>query len=311
MITDPYKTAHGNIFGAEADNIRDQIKEEVLVSNTLFPSTALSPSLYIIVDRDLEHISPFNHPIIFEKSNGGKAVAIDVRRVTRRNMNTGEIVQSAQHQYEVLRALLTIAALEQGSELFKSVVALPMQVYGQLMSRLFVNKLSIDPTTAERVLVMATAFFYINLVTEDGDVDDLDRHISVIAKKCSVLHGLNESSVYDFLTERRQYLTNDIRVWCASLEQSCDSIRLRSVDFSHLKSMFTGVWFGQNPSEAIAIAFDHIPTFMAMVEKAATDKSISSKARLGMLIKQLYRGGTGKRQIDTYVKQVRQVAQTA
>lgn len=225
-------------------------------------------ALYVVTpDDNYDDIKGFTQPIEFAK---GKWV-IDARPFMRAKPfhdGTYGIIASNDYAFHTIRAALTMVLARDGIEPFDRLSDMPSSVFIRWFSQGISQKLNLDINTQIRLAVI-TAFYYASLF--EADVDFIQKHkdqlIPVIQKatKATMETVIEIADLLEPMQNANEYL--------AQVNKHGQSIRLSEFKYADLYNLLFNSWVGFNQRENAAVAFEHIPTFIAMLYNSVTDKS--------------------------------------
>jgi hypothetical protein len=191
--------------------------------------------------------------------------------------------------------------------IFRDVSKLPLAAYAMLIGDHVAKRLALDPRDIQAVIVLAAAF-YLNLFNDPGNEKKSDPfHMSgIIANALSMRQPL----VLDIIAPKDQeadapvYIMNNLAEFCETCQRVSGSVRLRDLNPVTLCGIVGGVWYGNNSGELIAVALEHPPTWLALIQRAITDRGYF-KSGLGQFLDK----GIFKKLGANYPEQINQLLQ--
>src|SRR5690606_35164879 len=150
----------------------------------------------------------------------------------------------------------------------------------------------IDPKLKLQIQVVAAAQYY-NITHSLGEGGYTDQELPMLAQTIVRNLRLPIDIVMDVL-DKVEY-GDTLEAFCDNVKRVDGTDRTASFSPGIMINSSTGLWFGINSSEIVAVSMEHAPTFCALLFHALGDGSYS-------------RGEMAKRL--KYVTQVRQKAET-
>lgn len=256
--------------------------EENLIMGTLHPHEGAS-RLFLVQNSvnasQLATIPTFVHPFLIERdtamsrhteSNPDRFVAVDVRGLGRLDphQNTFIIKARSDYDFQVLRGKFNAYWVDQPPSVLGSLSHLPLKLYGLWMSQSIGRRFFLD-TKEQMDLQILVSLFYVSLFHGEHDHWDTDRAGAQIQKAT----GLNAQFIFKILDQLGKRPIADIDELCTLMPEITESVRLKGFNRGILYALLKSSWYGSNASETVAVACEHIPTWLAMVYSAAQERS--------------------------------------
>lgn len=237
------------------------------VSNYL----AKNPERFALVEETGSPIDipSFSHPLYVDKDPYDGLYA-DVRPFVSRNRQTGESKINSPSDYNMLlaRAGLEHIWRTQAPQVIRSMSVFPASVYSAWLAENISKRFGLEPEDQYKLTIFA-AWFYYSLFTVDLNPSEQDfmKLSQAIAKATRIPADTIMATLED------QPYVKDVTDFCARLEDVVGNVRLKGFSSIVLYPMLSSTWFGANSNEIVAVAIEHIPTFMAMITAAMTERA--------------------------------------
>lgn len=244
------------------ENIRNPFPKATTTGNGVYKS------LYVVTpDDNYNDIKGFTQPIDLGK---GKWV-IDGRPFMRSRPNPDGsygIIASNDYSFHTIRAALTIILSRDGIDAFDRLSDMPSTVFVRWFSQGISQKLNLDINTQIRLAVI-TAFYYASLFETDAGF--IQKHKDQLIPVVQKLTKATMETVIEIADQLEPMQT--AAEYLAQVNKHSQSIRLSEFKYADLYNLLFNSWVGFNQRENAAVAFEHVPTFMAMLYSSVTDKS--------------------------------------
>lgn len=160
--------------------------------------------------------------------------------------------------------------------------------FARFLGENITRRLAFSPEE-QMVITMVAAFYYMCLSREAGEIDE--RELQRMVTKISRCTQLNAQWIYDHCGEIRHM--DNIQDFVDVLKAVVPNKRMDNMNIPLLYAIVGGGWFGMNSKEIIAVAMEHLPTWLAIVATAISDRSFR-KAGVSQVVLQSDRNGSGK-----------------
>lgn len=265
----PYELTATQAFASRINNIRTDITKQAIVDG--------NSSKIFYVTEDHRDIGIFEHPILFTTpSVSGQRVAIDVRAFRGNNPMVKE-------QQEVLRkrAALMLQAVESKGPMVLFDAALQV-AYATILVGVLAKQFNLDPVVKMQLTVVIGAFYY--CITREEGHQFTDEDGLVMAK--SLVRNLRlPSEVVTSILTRFEY-GRTLEVLVKNIKEIEGTDRTVMLSPAILINALSGLWFGVNSSQILAICLEHPPTWAAMIYEATGDGTYS-RSELAKRLKNL------------------------
>lgn len=289
MIGSPYQTRAASMY--DVDSIVQAVNKAVALDDSLllyrienFESHRVS-----FITGRLGDVDSFNHPLVVTHLNGfttpyegsprttnDRAIAIhngcylDVRPFTRMvNQQEVQIKSHSEFASEFRRAVMTMKFVNDGPAVFLPLGDLPLKVYIHWVAHNVSKHLAVDPLVQFKIGALA-GIFYMSLQTqEDAQLDDRLKHR--IVQKVSQAMRTQGTDVLDLI--ERTGLIRNVSEFVSAVSENTDSVRMEKFNVTYLYNVLGGSWFGNNAREKVAVAIEHVPTWISLLHQVVDDRS--------------------------------------
>lgn len=222
------------------------------------------------VSPENKEVPGFAHPLFFKARDGGELVMLDVRGYTRRVAQEGELSISnmGEYNFNVVRAALTVYAQRNGVEDMAGLGDLPMTVFARYLGENITKRLMFSPQE-QMLITMVAAVYYACMFRPAGEIDE--RELQKIALKVARATRIPADVVFDHAGALRHM--DGPEDFVQVLKEVLNNKRSESLNVPLLFAIVGGGWFGLNQKETMAVALEHIPTFLGMVYMSLLDRS--------------------------------------
>lgn len=251
-------------------------------------------SVWGIVPGNKE-IPPFAHPYPFKDRYDGQLVIIDSRSYARGG-DGGPLVPTnyAEYAFNSVRAALTSYALKNGVADMAGLGDLPMAVFSRFLAERITRQLHFSPQE-QMLITMVSAVFYACHFQEGpvgGEAGPFDeRELQRLSLKVARATRIPAEVIFDKAGALRHM--ESIQDYIDVLREVLDNKRAESLNVPLIYALVGGGWFGLNAKECVAVALEHVPTFLAMVYMSLLDRSYRNSG-IAKIVQACDRSGAGK-----------------
>lgn len=221
-------------------------------------------------------IAAFNHPITMEYESK-TLTFVDVRSSVRLEPHTTnfKVVAMNEYKFQTQRAHLDGLWNTEMPSILRDVSRLPLAAYAILVGEYVSRRLALDPRDGQVVIVLAAAF-YLNLFNDEGN----DRRSDTIHMSGIIANALSmrQPVVLDIIAPKDQepgrntHVMNSLEDFCKTCQEVSKSVRLRDLNPVTLMGLVGSAWYGDNGRELMAVALEHPPTWLALLDRALNDR---------------------------------------
>lgn len=229
-----------------------------------------SPEVYRLYSHEIEDVPMFLHPLM-TRYKLNETIVIDLRAYTKKDPATGKYVfrQTNESILQLNRALLNARWLKDEPSVFLNTSPLPMIIFSSIVSESIARRFLLNPNE-QLTLAVYSAYYYYCLFTDNKEFDQEDRSriYSAISRNLRT-SAIDVERILDSVTE----VLSGVKDFCDHLYDVVGNVRLRNFNTVLLFQILGGLWFGINSRETIAVALEHPPTWLALIESAYSDRT--------------------------------------
>jgi len=268
-----FYSSYDTTFGKKL--IHDSSINAILKASNYFNN---NDSSIVIIDgkEDIPvDIPTFNHPLTIVNGKDNK-IYIDVRPFVNVNRVTGVEKNTSPAEYAMLynRAVLECSLRENPNLLSNVLGVYPAGIFGSWISENISKRYGLQMEDQYKLQIYAV-FYYYSLFEHQDDAPDEQDYLK-ICKKVSECTGINVNTIFTILDNKP--FVNNIEDFCSHLEDVTNNIRLKGFNATVLYPLLKATWYGHNANEVVAVAMEHIPTFIAMLYAAINERSFKRSA---------------------------------
>ena len=247
-----------------------------------------------LVTPSNQDVPAFTHPFHIDDPNHHEAadpapLFLDGRAYLRPNREGGfNYTNITDYRFQIMRAVFNLHWLKSPRDLFNLGDLAPL-VFCRWLSGAVVKRLGLGP--GEQVRVMTVTLFYWYSLFREADEDFTEKEKMRILSKLNQIASSPTTLSMDIVED--MYMMRDINDYVGLLRHVVGSTRMENFSPAFLFAALGGSWFGLNAKETIAVATEHPPTFVAIVQMALDDRSYR-KSGLGQLVYTLDKRGRGE-----------------
>lgn len=300
MVTMPYQTTLGRLFKAE-EYIRAVRKAEI---DLVLPpiQTVLNEQIantgFVTPREEHSDIPNFIH-IINVGDDRQPQLVIDGRQYWRYDERTGamRLIAANDWQLQCIRVGLTHKILEQGTTPFARFTDFPAKVFMDWITGTLVQKYTLRPET-EMVLRVISCLYYQAMLSPELCVPGHDR--VRVAPIIARITGIPVEFVLNLVdpdmegTLGKLENGNDLAVALSTMSRT---LSMGKLGFADLHTLLKSTWFGTNAADNVGIALEHLPTWIAILYTAVSDRSYR-KSKLTERAERLGRGNEIRSFVD-------------
>lgn len=292
----------------QVDNIVNGIRKSIITHPDSVEQYKEKPLPYYIglVTPRNEDVVTFAHPVIVINNQAneskelkyipqdsitktsGISVYVDVRNCTRLNKEgVVQITSQLDYDFIIRRAALSRHVVSNPMEDLLGLTAFPLMVYTKWLTESLGRKLGVEPDVMLRMQTIIAFYYLCQFDTTKLESDDY-LTIATQINKSTLLPTEGVLSIIDKI-ER----LNSIHDLIEALKVHGKSLRFDSLNTALVYSIIGGSWFGFNHRELMAVAIEHIPTWIAILYSACHEKGYRNTL-IGKLVKDYSRGNADK-----------------
>jgi len=241
------------------------------------------------ISPENKEIPGFAHPLIYKDRTGTDMVVLDVRGYTRgRKGDELSISNMGEYNFNVVRAALTVYAMKNGVEDMAGLGDLPMTVFARYIGENITKRLAFSPQE-QMLITMVAAVYYACMFRPAGEIDE--RELQKIALKVARATRIPADIVFDHAGALRHM--DGPQDLVDVIKEVLNNKRAENLNVPLLFAIVGGGWFGLNQKETMAVALEHIPTFLGMVYMSLLDRSYRNSG-IAKIVQASDRNNAGK-----------------
>lgn len=267
MMRDPYDTTL--LRGHPVKQLRNALEEEA-IKGLLMPHLddqgQPSSILFEVAPGD-SVVPPMVAPMLFSHRSE-ECVAYDTRASKRRGRDGSvTIAIPSDYRFQKLNAGLTYAWAVKGPGAFAQLGLIPIKAYSQWMSESVVRRLGLDPLTQVNLRILAAYYYLAQLAGGDVPVEHRIGSTSVISRALSVAPSAASALI------SQQGPMQSVLDLVKAYQAFGGSERMEVFNVGVLYTLLGPSWYGANSRPTVGVAIEYLPTFLAMLYTAYTDRS--------------------------------------
>jgi hypothetical protein len=290
-----FRSAYDTTFGRR---YATETTKAAIVKASVSNYLAKNEDSYTVIESTEQmpvDIPAFSHPLYVDKTPYD-GLYVDVRHYVSRNRQSGEMKITAVADYNLLLARAGLEHLwrTEPPALFRKMSTLPASVYSSWLSENIGKRFGLEPEDQYKLTIFS-AWFYFSLFSDEDkpNEDDYLRVVQGIAKATKI----SPDAVMKVL-DGQEYVKN-ITDFCERLEEVVGNIRLKNFSSIVLYPILNSTWFGANSNEIVATSIEHVPTFLAMISSAMTERAYT-RSNLSKMIERV----PAKNSINEFLLQI-------
>lgn len=274
MVTLPYQTTLGRLFKPEPyiSAIRKAAIELSLPPMQTVLQETLLDTGYITPREEHNDIPNFAHIINIGDERNPQLV-VDGRQYMSYDERTGVTRLRAANDWQLqcIRVALTNEMLESGTAPFARLTDFPAKVFMDLISGTLVQRYTLRPLAEMQLRVISCLYYQAMISPELRAVgNDRLRFADIITR----VSGVPIDFVVQMLDPEGRSTIGDLaNANDLALELSSRTLGMGTLKFADLHTLVKSSWFGTNAAENVGIALEHLPTWIAILYTAVSDKS--------------------------------------
>jgi hypothetical protein len=260
-----YDTTFGRRYSTDAT-------KAAIVKATVSNYLAKNDDGYTVIEDTSDmpvDIPAFTHPLYVEKAPYD-GLYVDARSFVTRNRQSGELKVSSVADYNLLKARAGLEHIwrTESPTLFRSGATFPASVYSHWLAENIQRRFGLEPENQYKLTIFS-AWFFFSLFADEERPDE--REYLRVCQGIAKATRINIDQVMQIL-DGQDYV-KDITDYCNRLEEMTGSVQLKNFSSILLYPILNSTWFGANSNEVVAVAIEHVPTFMAICMSAVTERA--------------------------------------
>lgn len=273
-----YETAYDTsaCSGARVMDLKDKLAKGILMGGLYNKELALNehdkPVTLMLLqggNSAADVIPYFNHPLEVKSSSGRDyCYAVDVRNFGKWYAPNQKFVVRNRPEFEwsIRRALLNHVWVTGRPELLRDISTIPAAVYSSLISECVARRFVLDAAEQATIAVLA-CYFYYGLFTNDKEFDEFQKN--KIVGSIARITRIPAEKVFSIIDDLPVMFS--LEELCEACKQKTGSVSLNDFNIGVLIAVVAGNWFGTNARENLAVALEHVPTWIMIVNASMTE----------------------------------------
>lgn len=276
MVILPYQTTLGRLNKPE-EYVRAIHKAEITLSlppmQTVLNETLVDTG-YVTPREEHDDIPNFAHIVNLGDERQPRLV-VDGRQYMRYDERTGvtRLIAANDWQLQCVRVALTHKLMLNGASAFARLTDFPAKVFMDWISGTLVQKYTLRPES-EMVLRVIAALYYQAMLSPElrKPGHDRVRFAPIISRITSVpldfVLNLVDPDMQDTIgdLENAEHLANE-------LSTKARTLSMGKLKFADLHVLLKASWYGTNASDNVGMSLEHLPTWIAILYTAVSDRS--------------------------------------
>ncbi len=238
-----------------------------------------------LVSSGANDIPPFGHPILvttkfgawdssvpLKENNihddGHLSVFVDVRNFSKINRE-GDLVSTSNLDMNVAvtRGLASLLWAWEGPYMFAAVGNFPMTVYARWISDQLTRRLALSPEAQIKTTVISAFYYGCQFIV--GNTLHEDDKLKIAGQISRCIHTSVEAimKIVDSLPK-----IDNLMTFIDVLKTEGESVRFEELNPALIYAILGSSWFGFNKAENIAVALEHVPTFLTLLYYATIER---------------------------------------
>lgn len=271
MLLMPYETTQGKLY--QVERIANQIKRaqiDLPLPEVETPGGNIIKNLLFITPSE-EHsdVNSFTQYLNLGTDQEPRLV-LDGRPYMRYETRTGTYRLTAENDYmfQCVRGALTLRAMADGPSVFRRLGDVPVITFVRWLTLALSQRFNLDAATQIRMSVVL-AFYYFGMI-DDEIATDAEARVE-IANVVTRVTRVDLRTVMEISDSIKSLKTMDDLA--KTLSEDIGTIRMGTLKYADIFTLIASSFMGINYRENAGISLEHLPSFIAMVYCALTDRS--------------------------------------
>jgi hypothetical protein len=211
----------------------------------------------------------FNHPLAIEHYKDTNFLCLDTR-LYRKSDARGDVqtVNKTEFEFVFQRFLMNVIWLNDNPREIRKKTEFADTIYANWISEVIARRFALDIKEQLTISVIAH-LFYQQLHMDDVALDETHKQKMAVA----VNKSLNVPLDFVFKIVDATPAMPNIIAFCDEIKKQVENIRLENFNYGALFTIVANSWYGNNGKENIAVALEHVPTWLAIAAHALTNRS--------------------------------------
>lgn len=273
----------------KTQNIKDLISKAMVMGAVNVKTVKLSNTGQVIkvglVEGGSTHsdtVPYFHHPVfVFDTTKSDEQepiVFIDVRDYGMYNKPQQRFVvrNRVEYMWSIKRAILSHIWTHGRKETLRDLSMLPAAAFSSMISESVSRRYALDMAQQTTMQVLACYFYYCLFSdAKEFDETELNRVVGAISRCTKV------QADYIYTVVAGLPVIESLDEFCKHAKEKTQSVSLTDFNTGILFAITGGNWFGTNARELMAVALEHVPTWVMIVyggvAEASFKRSVLSK----------------------------------
>lgn len=275
MFSLPYQTTICNtIYKNKMDQLTNKIRRAKIILPFPEVTTPFGNELkeaYFVTPREEHEDVPLFTQYINNGDNNRPELIIDSRQYMKYDERSGtyKLIAINDWQFQCIRLALNARLLKGDEAFFSRLGDLPIKVFIRWISGALVSRYTLGAEPAMAMWVIC-AYYYFAMCNPELREVDIDTRIQW-APMVSRVTGVNPDVVMNIADHLGELKNGEDLI----RELSTNSMQQRTgtLKFQDLYLLISNSWIGVNNRENVGVAIEHLPTYIAMLCSAITERS--------------------------------------
>lgn len=266
-------SAYDTLAGSARKKSLEKTKEALALINIngQYVQDDNNSQLRRLYTHDVLELPIIPHPVVIDEQSEHSILYVDLRSFTHLDQASGDYIIKLNNEavLEINRALLNAIWVEKNAYVLLNLSPLPMLVFASWVSETVARRFALTPKE-QLTLAIYSSYYYYSLFSENEKMDDedLNRVIASISKNLRA-SSMDVIEVLDRVPET----LSGVGQFCELMPEVVGSIRLKDFNHTLLFQLVGGAWFGLNARELVAVSLEHIPSWIALVHAAFSERT--------------------------------------
>lgn len=308
MVTLPYLTTLGRLSKTDviAQAIRKAEIELSLPPMYTVANETLRDTGYVTPREEHDDIPNFSH-IVNMGTDERPRLVVDSRQYMKFDERTGvtRLIAANDWQLQCIRVGLTLKLMEEGQAGLARMTDFPIKVFMDWVSGTLVQRYTLRPES-EMILRVICVLYYQAMLLPELREPSHDR-----LRAASLISDLTRVPLDTVLmlvdpdVEGSIGTLNDANDFARELSTKSRALAMGTLKFADLHTLLKASWFGANAQENVGIALEHLPTWLAILYTACSDRSYR-KSKITERAERLNRGNDMRNFVDLVGRAVKE-----
>lgn len=295
-----YKTAYDTTLGQAFHRYSiEQSLKKALIQNgpsyfgfegyNVISSVNFLPAQLTALNAKYSEIEYFAHPFSIEGLKDRNYLVLDSRLFVKENHSAGsnglQITNKSEYDFSLKRYFMNFAWLNMPVNSFKNSLQFAGTIFSNWLSEIIARRFSLDPRD-QVILSIITSFYYQQLFIEKVTLDeDTKQKLASVTLKATNAPSSLVFEIADQITSMEC-----VADYCENVKKILDNIRLKDFNAGILYTIVGMNWYGLNNKENMAVALEHVPTWVAICYTAITNKTYKNTTIANVALKYSKKG---------------------